>query len=251
MKIRDIDSIRYVNSIGKSDENRGVDISEDIRINWDEITAGLRRLESRFSTLIGKSFEQDLFVGSDCIFYGTDDYEPGSLYGVRRMDYVPGSWLVKNNSEFGAEALASDPLNRFEDAWKQMVACIAGKVFRRTDNWRNVGRTGLFFDRVPEGVICSVLTREVAQKIYRIDEGWRDVKRSRLVVDRAESGSRILWQSAVHPDAWIDSPARRISTPPVVWGFNLGGEEFVDLVFDWALSPAPLGGMPLSHIIPD
>lgn len=244
MKLRSYNDIRFMSEGANNESKYGVPILEDITENWDGLIYGLKRLEMRISSLIGSSFEQDLFVGEKCIFYGTDDYESGSLYGVRRMERVPGSWLVKNNSDYGSEALSSDPLNRFEDAWKQVLACIIGKVFGSTDTWRNMGRSGIFFDRIPDRVSCTALTGEVAQKIYRVNDGWHNAERARLIVDRAASGGRVLWRSAVYPDAWIDSSVRRISTPPAVWGFNMSTVDFVDLAFDWALSSVPLNGTP-------
>jgi hypothetical protein len=212
------------------------------------VIAGVERFEQRLGEFVGRDVGQGLWFGDGYLFYGTDDWEEESYFGVRKMDVRRESWSVLCHSDRGGEATAADMTNRFEDAWKSAMAEIIRKVFRGSEMWHAGRRTGVFFNCVPPQVDHLVLTEELAREIYEMDTNHGLSDRDEIFLKQAAKRSHTLWRSQIYPDAWVNSITARINTPEAAWGFNLSIPDFVDLAFDWALSPKPLDGTPLSQV---
>ncbi len=250
MNVKDFNSVGHVRDDSSTSSGDCESIKPEVSSYWTSILKGISAFERRVSKLIGRPFEQSFFVSDDRIYYGSDERGPSSMFGVCRIAPVPGSWTVVSDDERDLEGQECAPVDRFEDAFKQMLACVIRRIFSQSDSWYSSGRMGIFWDRVPGEVERITLTPSLARRIYKIDEGWKDERRAAAILRLAEAGVEVLYRSTSDTDAWIDEFVGRSVTPEAVWGFNISIEEFVDLAFDWALSPTPLGGTPMSELKP-
>lgn len=148
--------------------------------------------EQRLGEFVGRDVGQGLWFGDAYLFYGTDDWEEGSYFGVRKMDVPRGSWSVLCHSDRGGEAVAAGMTNRFEDAWKSAMAQMIKKVFRGSDLWHAGRRTGVFFNCVPPQVDKLVLTEELTREVYDMDSDHKLSDRDKILLRRTSDGLGVL-----------------------------------------------------------
>lgn len=248
MKVEEYGSLSDARRISGIDIPVRLEDFQPTDVDIESLIAGVERLEQRLGQVIGRAVSRGLWFGDKYIFYGADSAGSGFCYGVRKLLASRSSWVVLGHGGQREETVVANSTNRFEDAWKAALAAVINSVFSKTAKWSNARRAGVFFNCIPPQVDKIRLTEELAWEIFDPDTAINGGGVERRYIAAARQGDSVLWRSQIDPDAWIDSVSTTQNTPEAAWGFNLSAEDFVDLAFDWALSPVPLDGAALAEV---
>ncbi|MBC3185242.1 hypothetical protein H7347_01395 [Corynebacterium sp. zg-331] len=207
--------------------------------DWDTAVRGVNKYEECARRYLGKEENKGLWLGDEYLVYGTEGLlENGDGYsGVRHRRQIPSGWMKATLSDRGDETIGWQR-SSFDVVWKDAMHSCAYNDFWHI--WRSELRHTVFRRLIPDHVRTFRISMH-----GDIEEGnpeedgffWNDLlceSRELWGEDFFFPGPGCIFYHRDDPSEWYHA-GNELDTD-LSWGLGLDIEDYVELLFETALS---------------